>query len=109
MKDLFLFFYLFPSDSGTCSTAGTSVSSGSSSDPNAAAAAAAAAAKHQPPEWQTLPSYMAETCRLGDSHPGSQSPPPPAPPDPPGSSSSGAFHRVRKASETENMDTLSPT
>ncbi len=79
--------------------------SNTSSDPTSVSAAGAAAAATA--EWQTLPSYMAETCRLGGGESGS--PPPPAPPDPDTLNIELHHPRPRKASETENMDTLSPT
>lgn len=47
-------------------------------------------------QWHTLPSYMQQTCHLGQE----DSPPPPAPPDP---------DTLLNRDTTETMDTLSPT
>ena len=58
-------------------------------------------------QWRTLPTFMEESCHLGGQE-GRESPPPPAPRDP-DIDPSGARQRKPSDSNSDNMDTLSPT
>ena len=74
----------------------------------AAQGAVGAASVADETQWQTLPSYMQQSCRLERA----ESPPPPAPEAPPPPQVTPGFRTpppARKRSDSENMDTLSPT